>query len=120
LQSAEPGALTVLRSCERRHLHAVGACWPSAMPRTQERQLQGYWCDRGRGGAPASVFRQPVLHFVGSALSRIYLKMFTARAATSRIVTAEIVDSASISSLARRLSGIASVGLNAIAFVNAT
>jgi hypothetical protein len=49
-----------------------------------------------------------------------YWKMFTARAATSRIVTAEAADSASISAFARWVSGIASVGLNAIAFVNAT
>jgi hypothetical protein len=44
--------------------------------------------------------------------------MFTARAATSSTVVAEIADSASISIFARRVSGIASVGLNAIALVN--
>lgn len=49
-----------------------------------------------------------------------YLKMFTARAATSRIVTADTLDSDSIKSFAQRLSGIASVGLNAIEFVNET
>ena len=49
-----------------------------------------------------------------------YLKMLTARAATSRIVIAEIADSNSISSFARRVSGIASVGLKAIEFVNET
>ena len=43
--------------------------------------------------------------------------MLTARAATSNTVTAEIADSASIMTLARRVSGIASVGLNAIEFV---
>jgi hypothetical protein len=46
--------------------------------------------------------------------------MFTARAATSKIVNEEIADSDSIISFARRLSGIASVGLNAIEFVNET
>lgn len=49
-----------------------------------------------------------------------YLKMFTARAATSRMLRAETADSESISSFAHRLSGIASVGLNAIEFVNDT
>ena len=46
--------------------------------------------------------------------------MLTARAATSRIVTEEIADSESISCFARRVSGIASVGLKAIEFVNET
>ena len=44
--------------------------------------------------------------------------MFTARAATSSTVTAETADSASISAFARCVSGIESVGLNAIEFVN--
>jgi hypothetical protein len=42
------------------------------------------------------------------------LKIFTARAATRRIVTDEIDDSSSIKSFAPRLSGIASVGEKAI------
>jgi hypothetical protein len=46
--------------------------------------------------------------------------MFTARAATSSTVIAETLDSESISSFARRLSGIASVGLKAMQFVNDT
>ena len=46
--------------------------------------------------------------------------MFTARAATRRMVTAESVDSADINVLAGRVRGIASVGLNAIAFVSET
>jgi hypothetical protein len=46
--------------------------------------------------------------------------MFTAAAATSRITSAEIEASKSISSFAQRLSGIASVGLKAIEFVNET
>jgi hypothetical protein len=49
-----------------------------------------------------------------------YLKMFTARAVTSRMLTAEMADSDNISSFAQRLNGIASVGLNAIEFVNDT
>ena len=44
--------------------------------------------------------------------------MFTALAATSRIVTAEMADSQSMRSFARWLNGMASVGLNAIEFVN--
>jgi hypothetical protein len=46
--------------------------------------------------------------------------MFTARAVTSRMLSAETADSESISIFAHRLSGIASVGLNAIEFVNDT
>jgi hypothetical protein len=46
--------------------------------------------------------------------------MLTARAATSSTVKDETADSESISSFARRLSGIASVGLKAIELVNET
>jgi hypothetical protein len=46
--------------------------------------------------------------------------MFTARAATRRMVIAERVDWADINVLAGRVRGIASVGLNAIAFVSET
>src|SRR5207248_1895209 len=49
-----------------------------------------------------------------------YLKILTARAVTSRMLSAETADSESISVFAQRLSGIASVGLNAIEFVNET
>ena len=52
--------------------------------------------------------------------SESYLKMFTDRAVTSRMLIAETADSEIISSFARRLSGIASVGLNAIEFVKET
>ena len=45
-------------------------------------------------------------------------RMFTARAATRRIVIAESVDSAAINVFAGRVSGIESVGLKAIEFVN--
>jgi hypothetical protein len=47
-------------------------------------------------------------------------RMFTARAATSKTVTAESADSRPIIAFARRDNGIVSVGLNAIAFVNET
>jgi hypothetical protein len=47
-------------------------------------------------------------------------RMFTARAATNSTVVAEIADSASIIIFTRRVSGIASVGLNAMALVNET
>jgi hypothetical protein len=46
--------------------------------------------------------------------------MFTARAATRRMVIAESPDSAAIKVLAKRVRGIASVGLNAVAFVSET
>jgi hypothetical protein len=46
--------------------------------------------------------------------------MLTARAATRSTVSEESVDSVSISSFARRVSGIASVGENAIALVDET
>ena len=48
----------------------------------------------------------------------LYKRMLTARAAIRSTVTAEIVDSAAINALAGRVSGMASVGLNAVAFVN--
>ena len=46
--------------------------------------------------------------------------MFTARATTRPIVTSETKDWTSIRSFAICVSGIASVGLNAVAFVNDT
>ena len=49
-----------------------------------------------------------------------YLKMFTARAVTSRMLTADTADSESISSFAQGLSGIESVGLKAMELVNET
>ena len=52
--------------------------------------------------------------------ARFYLRMFTARAATRRTVTADKVHSAAISALVRRVNGIASVGLNAIELVRDT
>ena len=54
----------------------------------------------------------------GGATGRRHLRMFTARAATSSTVIDDAADSISISNFAGRVSGIASVGLNAIAFVN--
>ena len=44
--------------------------------------------------------------------------MFTARAATRSTVTRESMDSAAINAFAVRVSGMASVGLNAVAFVS--
>ena len=46
--------------------------------------------------------------------------MLTERAATSSTVTADTADSVSINAFAQRVSGIASVGLKAIEFVNDT
>jgi len=45
--------------------------------------------------------------------------MFTARATTSTTSMMEIADCAIISSFAQRASGMTSVGLNAVALVNA-
>jgi hypothetical protein len=47
-----------------------------------------------------------------------YCRMLTARATTSPIVTRAVSDWAAISSFARGVSGIVSVGLNAVALVN--
>ena len=46
--------------------------------------------------------------------------MLIARAATNRTVIADRTDSDAINTLAGRVKGIASVGLNAIAFVSPT
>jgi predicted nucleic acid-binding protein len=48
------------------------------------------------------------------------LRMLTARATTITASASEIADCTSMSIFAQRLSGIASVGLNAVAFVNET
>jgi hypothetical protein len=48
------------------------------------------------------------------------LRMLTARAATTPTVKNDAIDSIGIKVLMRTVSGIASVGLNALAFVNAT
>jgi hypothetical protein len=57
---------------------------------------------------------------VWSSSLPLYLRIFTARAATRRTVIAESVDSAAINALAGRVSGIASVALNAIELVSDT
>ena len=54
------------------------------------------------------------------SLAHDYLTILTARARTSRTVSPAVIDSASMSSFARRLKGIASVGENAIEFVAET
>ncbi len=51
---------------------------------------------------------------------RSYFNMLTARAATMSASTRLAADSTSINIFAQRLSGIVSVGLNAVAFVNDT
>ena len=76
---------------------------------TQELQLAGL-----RGGSRARGLPAPVCITARAGQRRI----FTARAATNSTVVAEIADSVSIIILTRRVSGIASVGLNAIALVN--
>ena len=54
----------------------------------------------------------------GHASRRYQLRMLTARATTSPIVTSAVSDWALISHLAIAVSGIVSVGLNAVALVN--
>jgi len=51
---------------------------------------------------------------------RLYLRMLTERAITRATVTRATADWASIASFAPRVSGIVSVGLNAVALVNDT
>jgi hypothetical protein len=81
---------------------------------------------RERGIAPFAQFQEMTRQLADgdSRLARravlAYARMFTARAATNRTVTAESVDSAAMRALAGRVSGIASVGLKAIPFVRAT
>ncbi|HYZ88661.1 MAG TPA: low temperature requirement protein A, partial [Myxococcales bacterium] len=70
---------------------------------------------RGPRGRPRGVRVRRAVRLDGR-----YLKMLTARAATSSTTRTEIADSNSMRSFAQRLSGIASVGLNAIEFVNET
>ena len=57
---------------------------------------------------------------VGHADGLVYCRMFTARAITSATVETETRDCAIIASLAQRLRGSTSVGLNAVALVNDT
>jgi hypothetical protein len=47
-------------------------------------------------------------------------RMLSARAATNPTARSDVIDAISIRHLMGSLSGIASVGLNAVAFVNAT
>ena len=63
--------------------------------------------------------RSRVLFILRPAASYM-LRMLTARAATTPTVRNDAIDSSSIRVLMRTLSGMASVGLNALAFVNAT
>ena len=90
----------------RGELHRPGVERPHRMAR-----------DRGKCGrelaadAPDLVLERAIGH---------HARMLTARATTSPTVTSAVSACAAISSLAARLSGIASVGLNAVAFVNDT
>jgi hypothetical protein len=84
---------------------------PSASPRSTD--LGSLGCDLWLGARDPETRRH---HWTGHS----HLRMLIARAATSRTVVAEIADSSIINSFAQRVSGIASVGLNAIAFVKDT
>src|SRR5579864_764496 len=81
----------------------------------QVRSVKYYW-EYHRPSSPSA----PSWDARVRAAEGLYARMFTARAATSRTVIAESVDSAAINALAGRVSGIASVGLNAVAFVSDT
>ncbi len=80
----------------------------------------------GAGVATALALTIRLVTTLGEALAvglielGCYLRMLTARAATSSTVTAETADSISISDFAQRVSGIASVGLKAIELVKET
>jgi len=96
----------------------------------EEQSIPGLEQDRGDGDDRR---RQRVVFRLGSRvqgdlgpsrrarvcheLACAYLKMLTERAATSSTTIAETDDPVSINSFARRVSGIASVGLKAIEFV---
>jgi hypothetical protein len=67
---------------------------------------------------PRGQFGEPGTGMCPGALDSPYFKMFTARAMTSATVINEIADWTSIVSFAQRDSGMTSVGLNAVAFVN--
>ena len=85
-------------------------CRILGLPRQLQELQRDLWLVRG-GDHPA---RLAVAHQRRAAVRG----GGTARAATSSTVVAEIADSVSIIIFARRVSGIASVGLNAIALVN--
>lgn len=70
--------------------------------------------------SPAALVRSARIRPLTRANARYMLRMLTARAATSPTVRNDAIDSVSIKVLMRTVSGIASVGLNALAFVNAT
>ena len=86
---------------------------------TEERYMKT-WVRRseaiGRRSISGYELRRIPRKLAGSG-SLDYLKMFTALAATRRIVIDERADSVSMRSFDQRVSGIASVGLKAIEFV---
>ncbi len=96
------------RTVTRFRSSRAGSASTSAAPHARQ--------NRARSGFSSPHCRQAGMW---GSLGR-YLMMFTARAATRRIATAENADSMNMASLARRVSGIASVGLNAIELVNET
>jgi hypothetical protein len=89
------------------------AAWRRVTLACGETTLERASCDPKR----TSLVRSGRLASPGQAHQR---RMFTARAATSNTVIAEIAASVNIIIFTRRVSGITSVGLNAMAFVNET
>ena len=99
------------------------------MPRPQHRQLRlglrrrgGHdEADRRREAGPR---QQRLLRMTrlrqSPAADRRHCRTFTARATTSAAVTKAIADCVIIASFAQRESGMVSVGLKAVAFVNET
>ena len=75
---------------------------------------------RTTGEVVASAAHEDRRRGAGTGPPAAYFKMLTARAATSPIVSSDTSDCTPISSLARGVSGIASVGLKAVADVSDT
>ena len=101
--------------------HVADRCAPllSVLGQPGERALR----EHGRPGchAPTLILTTPSRRPCASVLDGgDYRRMFTARATTITASVRLIADCTSISIFAQRLSGIASVGLNAVAFVNDT
>ena len=90
------------------------------VPRDLSRKWLASVSNRPRIREAPRVVEDSVLHPVGpSPPGDAQVKMFTARAITSPRIAIEISDWTVIVSLAQGASGIASVGLNAVAFVKA-
>lgn len=78
---------------------------------TPSRAARAVRCDARASAGPVAA---------ASGSRQLFGSMLTARAATSPTVTSEIADWASMSIFAHRLSGMVSVGENAVALVNDT